>query len=188
MQIIEKNINEIKPYEKNPRKNEDAVKYVANSIKEFGFKVPVVIDKNGVIVAGHTRYKASQELGLETIPCVVADDLTPEQIKAFRIADNKTAEQAGWDTIALGDELRELMDFDMTEFGFGDFELTLLTQDLEPTPYDKEIENEYSSRESEFLFKKRIIINYTDETEADLLELLGLEEFDKVVYDIEELV
>lgn len=188
MQIIEKNISDIKPYEKNPRKNDDAVKFVANSIREFGFKVPIVIDKNGVIVAGHTRYKASQELGLEKVPCVVADDLTPEQVKAFRIADNKTQEQATWDTIVLGDELKELMDFDMTEFGFGDFELTLLTEDLEPTPYDKDIEREYSSREEDFLMRKRVIINYTDETESAVLNMLGVEEIDKVVYDIEELM
>lgn len=79
MNIVEKRLNELKPYENNPRINDGAVKFVKNSIEEFGFKVPIVIDKNGVIVAGHTRYKASQELGLETVPCVVADDLTDEQ-------------------------------------------------------------------------------------------------------------
>ncbi len=78
MNIVEKRLNELKPYENNPRINDGAVKFVKNSIYEFGFKVPIVIDKNGVIVAGHTRYKASQELGLETVPCVVADDLTEE--------------------------------------------------------------------------------------------------------------
>lgn len=76
MKIIDKKLDEIFPYEKNPRKNDDAVEYVANSIKEFGFKVPIVIDKNGTIVAGHTRYKAAKSLGMDTIPCVVADDLT----------------------------------------------------------------------------------------------------------------
>jgi hypothetical protein len=101
MNIVEKRLNELKPYENNPRINDGAVKFVKNSIEEFGFKVPIVIDKNGVIVAGHTRYKASQELGLETVPCVVADDLTDEQVKAFRIADNKTAEKASWDLDAL---------------------------------------------------------------------------------------
>ena len=86
LQIIEKSIAEITPHEKNPRKNDEAVEYVANSIKEFGFKVPIVIDKNGVIVAGHTRYKAAQELGLEKLPCIIADDLTEEQVKAFRLS------------------------------------------------------------------------------------------------------
>ena len=118
MQIIEKNITEITPYEKNPRKNDEAVEYVANSIKEFGFKVPIVIDKNGVIVAGHTRYKAAQELGLEKLPCIIADDLTEEQVKAFRIADNKVGELAEWDFDLLGEELDGILDIDMSNFGF----------------------------------------------------------------------
>lgn len=118
MQIIEKRLDEIHPYENNPRKNDAAVKYVAASIREFGFKVPIVIDAGGEIVAGHTRYKAAQELGLETVPCVVADDLTPQQIKAFRLADNKTAEMAGWDFEALEFELEGVGDLDMGVFGF----------------------------------------------------------------------
>ncbi len=94
MKIEYKKIDDLKPYENNPRFNDDAVEYVANSIKEFGFKVPIVIDKDNVIVAGHTRYKASMELGLEEVPCIVADDLTDEQVKAFRLADNKVGEKA----------------------------------------------------------------------------------------------
>lgn len=120
MNIIELKLADIKPYEKNPRKNDEAVKYVAESIKEFGFKVPIVIDKDNVIVAGHTRYKASKELGLETVPCIVADDLTEEQIKAYRLADNKVAEQAEWDFDLLGDELADIFDIDMSYFGFED--------------------------------------------------------------------
>ncbi len=84
-------ISAVKPYEKNPRKNENAVNGVAESIKKFGFQQPLVIDKDGVIVAGHTRYKAALQLGLDTVPCVRANDLTPEQIKAYRILDNKSA-------------------------------------------------------------------------------------------------
>ena len=118
LQIIEKSITEITPYEKNPRKNDEAVQYVANSIKEFGFKVPIVIDKNGVIVAGHTRYKAAQELGLEKLPCIIADDLTEEQVKAFRLADNKVGELAEWDFDLLDEELDGIFDIDMSEFGF----------------------------------------------------------------------
>ena len=102
MQIITKYIGELTPYEKNPRKNDEAVKYVANSIAEFGFKIPIVIDKNGVIVCGHTRYKAAKQLGIEKIPCIIADDLTDEQIKAFRLADNKVSEKAKWDFDILG--------------------------------------------------------------------------------------
>lgn len=118
MDIVEKGIKDIKPYEKNPRKNDSAVEAVANSIEQFGFKVPVVIDKDNVIVCGHTRYKAAKKLGLDTVPCVVADDLTEEQIKAYRLADNKVSELAEWDIDLLGDELDGIFDIDMGDFGF----------------------------------------------------------------------
>ena len=120
MDIVIKKLGDIKPYEKNPRKNDEAVKYVAESIKSFGFKVPIVVDKDGVIVAGHTRYKAAKKLNLKEVPCIVADDLTDEQIKAFRLADNKVAEKAEWDFDLLSDELDSLFDFDMSAFGFED--------------------------------------------------------------------
>ena len=123
MKIIYKNVDEIIPYENNPRINDNAVDYVANSIKEFGFKVPIVIDKNNEIVAGHTRYKASKKLGLEKIPCIIADDLNEEQIKAFRLADNKVSEKAEWDLDILNDELDDILNIDMSDFGFDlDFE------------------------------------------------------------------
>ena len=118
MNIIEKNLKDIKPYEKNPRKNDNAVEYVANSIKEFGFQQPIVIDKNNVIVCGHTRYKASKKLGLEKVPCVVADDLTDEQIKAYRLADNKVSEKSEWDFDLLQDELSEILNINMELFDF----------------------------------------------------------------------
>lgn len=119
MEIIYKKLDELKPYEKNPRKNEDAVEYVANSIKEFGFKVPIIVDENNIIIAGHTRYKASKKLGIKEVPCIIADDLTEEQIKAFRLADNKVSEKAKWDTDLLGMELDSLFDvIDMNKFGF----------------------------------------------------------------------
>ena len=118
MQIIDKKIGEIKPYEKNPRKNDNAVDAVASSISQFGFKNPIVIDGNNVIICGHTRYKAAQKLGLNTVPCVVADDLTEEQIKAYRLADNKVSELAEWDIDLLGEELDGIFDIDMSDFGF----------------------------------------------------------------------
>lgn len=120
MNIVLKNIADIKPYENNPRKNDDAVKYVAESIKAFGFKVPIVLDRDGIIVAGHTRYKAAKKLNLKEVPCIVADDLTDEQVKAYRLADNKVAEKAEWDFELLDLELDDLVDFDMTVFGFDD--------------------------------------------------------------------
>jgi len=122
MEIVSKKIEELKPYEKNPRNNDEAVEYVANSIKEFGFKVPVVIDKNNVIVAGHTRYKACQKLGIKDIPCVIAIDLSPEQIKAFRLADNKVAEKSSWNISLLELELDDIINIDMEQFDFTIFE------------------------------------------------------------------
>ena len=117
MQIINKPIGELKPYENNPRINDKAVDAVAASIKEFGFKQPCVIDTDNVLICGHTRLKAAQKLGLSEIPCILADDLTDDQIKAFRLADNKTAELAEWDFSLLDIELADI-DLDMSEFGF----------------------------------------------------------------------
>lgn len=122
--IVTKRISELKEYENNPRKNDDAVEAVANSIHSFGFKVPVIIDSNGVIVAGHTRVKACRKLGIEEVPCVIADDLTDEQIKAFRLADNKTSEIAQWDLDKLAEELKGIS-MDMDQFGFEDLEQQL---------------------------------------------------------------
>lgn len=137
MEIINKKTNEIKPYENNPRKNDEAIKYVAESIKQFGFKVPIVIDKNGVIVAGHTRYKASKKLGLEEVPCIVADDLNEEQIKAFRLADNKVAEKSEWNFDLLDEELGDILNLDMSDFGF---ELKLDEEEKEVEEDDFDIE------------------------------------------------
>lgn len=124
LKIVYKKVDELTPYENNPRNNDNAVEAVAKSIKEFGFKVPIVIDKEGVIAAGHTRLKAAKELGLEEVPCIIADDLTPEQVKAFRLADNKVGELAFWDYDLLHKELEEIsssdLDFDISEFGFFD--------------------------------------------------------------------
>ena len=112
-----KEVSVLQEYENNPRNNEEAIKAVANSIKEFGFKVPIVITSDNVIIAGHTRLKASVSLGLKEVPCIVADDLSEAQIKAFRLADNKTAELATWDLSKLEQELSEI-DMDMLQFGF----------------------------------------------------------------------
>lgn len=129
MQIYDKRLDEIKPYENNPRHNDNAVDAVANSIREFGFKVPLVVDSEGVIVAGHTRYKAAQKLGLQTVPCLVADDLTDEQVKAFRLADNKVGEIATWDLDALKVELDNIGEIDLSGMGF---DLTLHDEYTEP--------------------------------------------------------
>lgn len=119
IKIIEKDINELVPYENNARINDKAVDVVANSIEEFGFKQPIIIDKNNVIVAGHTRTLACKKLGITKVPCIVADDLTEEQIKAFRIADNSSAQVAEWDMEKLMKEL-DSIDYDMAQYGLAE--------------------------------------------------------------------
>jgi DNA modification methylase len=130
MQIIQRELAAIKPYENNPRLNDDAVDAVAASIKEFGFKQPIVTDKNGVIICGHTRYKAALKLGLREVPVLVAEDLSPEQVKAYRIADNHTAELAEWNCDQLKIELGDLqkMDFDLGLLAFDDEELNRILE------------------------------------------------------------
>lgn len=119
MEVHEIGLSYLVEYENNPRNNDSAVEAVAASIKEFGFKVPIIVDKDNVIVAGHTRLKAAHMLGLDKVPCIVADDLTPEQIKAFRLADNKVGELAGWDFAKLEEELAGISEqFDMSTYGF----------------------------------------------------------------------
>ena len=120
MKIVEKALNEIYLNPENPRLNEGAVDAVAESINTFGFKVPIVVNADGKILAGNTRYKAAQRLGLAKVPCIVADDLDEAKQKAFVLADNKTGELAEWDFELLEKELAELeeMDFDMSAFGF----------------------------------------------------------------------
>ena len=124
MKIEELSVESIKPYEKNPRKNDGAVNGVAESIKQFGFQQPIVIDKNGVIVAGHTRYKAALQLGMKTVPCVRADQLSPKQVKAYRILDNKLNELATWNFAMLGEEIKSF------DFNFDGFDVALPTLDV----------------------------------------------------------
>ena len=128
MNIVYKKVDEIIPYEKNPRINDAAVEAVAKSIKEFGFRVPLVLDKNNVIITGHTRLRSAKMLGMTEVPCIIADNLTPEQVQAYRIADNKTGEIAEWDYALLPMELKDLQnaDFDLSVLGFDPDELDKL--------------------------------------------------------------
>lgn len=128
MTVTERKICELKPYPNNPRKNREAVAVVAKSIRRFGFKVPVVVDSSGVIVCGHTRVEAARSLGMDKVPCVEAEGLTEDQIKAFRIADNRTGELAVWDFAALDAELEKLSGMGLEGFGF--------KKSAEPTPID----------------------------------------------------
>lgn len=144
MKIVDKPIEWLRPYENNPRNNEQAVEAVANSINEFGFKVPIVATIDGEIVNGHTRFKAAKFLRLKTVPVLIADDLTEEQIKAFRLADNKTGELADWDVELLYSELDELTGFDMTMFGFEDIDFSLddFEEDEKETGEEADIDSE----------------------------------------------
>ena len=135
MTIVMKNIAEIKPYENNPRHNESAIDAVASSIKEFGWKQPLVIDKDNVIVVGHTRWLAAKKLGLNEVPCLIASDLTDEQIAAYRLADNKTNELATWDFEKLKTELESISDIDMSQFGFEELEASL--DDVKDDEFDE---------------------------------------------------
>lgn len=128
-------ISELKPYEKNPRRNDAAVPEVQYSIEKFGFLIPMVIDKNNVVVAGHTRLKAAERLGYKEVPCIIADYLTEKQIKAFRIADNKVSEKSTWDYDLLPDEMMDVasdleLDIDLDKLGFSDF-MTFIKEDSE---------------------------------------------------------
>lgn len=159
LEIKEMRVSEIVPYENNPRKNDGAVEAVANSIKEFGFKVPIIVDKENVIVAGHTRLKAAEYLGLETVPVITADDLTEEQVNAFRLADNKTGELAEWDFTKLEEELSQLEDIDMTQFGFEDSDKIDWddVDDLSDDNYDKP---EKEMLECPFCHKRDVAIHF----------------------------
>ncbi len=139
LKIIYRKIEELKEYENNPRNNEEAVEKVAESIRQFGFKVPIIIDEDNVIIAGHTRKLAAKELGLEEVPCICVNDLSEEQIKAFRLADNKVAEFSSWNPDKLADELADILNIDMTVFDFPDMALDELEVSDEDFLQDTEI-------------------------------------------------
>ncbi len=182
MQIIMKGISQIRPYEKNPRKNDGAVKYVVESIKNFGFKVPIVIDSKGVIVAGHTRYKAAKQLKLEEVPCIIADDLTEEQVKAYRLADNKVAEAAEWDFELLGEELENIFDIDMEAFGF-DFSVEE-EPEVEEDDFDEEPPKEPNAKPGDIyqLGKHRLMCGSSTSFE-DVEKLLNGSHIDLIYTD-----
>lgn len=181
MNIIEKRLDEIQPYEHNPRNNDAAVEYVANSLREFGWKQPIVIDKDGIIIAGHTRYKAAKRLGMKTAPCIMADDLTPEQVKAYRLADNKTGEFAEWDFSELEMELADI-EMDMSAFGFLEEELNdveAVEDDHVPAPPD-----EPKAKRGDIYKLGRHRLMCGDSTSAeDVAELMGGRLADMVMTD-----
>ena len=159
MNIIKMKVEELIPYINNPRNNENAVDKVASSITEFGFKNPKVIDKNNIVINGHTRLLASKKLGLKEVPVIVADDLTEAQVKAFRIADNKTSEYAEWNEGLLKLELEQLedMNFSMSDFDLN-LEYGLFNEEVEKEE-NKEVEIEFTE---ELLEKHNYVVLYFD--------------------------
>lgn len=173
MNVQQVKIEKVKPYDKNPRKNKAAVDYVANSIKEFGFQQPIVVDKDMVVIAGHTRLKAAKKLKLKEVPVVIADNLTEEQVKAYRLADNKTAEKAEWDFDLLTDELLSLqeLDFDMEQFGF-DFDFGEDEEAVEDDNWEADVPEEPISKRGDIWVLGRHRLMCGDSTDAADVALL----------------
>ncbi len=171
--IIYKNVDELIPYVNNPRRNEGAIDAVASSIKNFGFKQPIVIDDKNEIIAGHTRLLASKKLGLEEVPVIIADDLNDGQIRAYRLADNKVGELAEWDYNQLGLELEniEIDDIDMTEFGFEEVTIDDYGEDFELDNIDEPLAKTMTFTFSNYQYKiiesalESIVLNDDDITD-----------------------
>ena len=181
-------VAELKEYENNPRKNKKAVEAVAQSIDTFGFKNPIIIDKDGVIIAGHTRKAAAEKLGLDVVPCIIADDLTPEQAAAFRLADNKTSELSEWDDDKLAEEIKALRDFnvDLSEFGFdlSEFEERAEVEEVEDEEEEQEEEIVPRMKAGEVWQLGRHRLMCGDSTDkADVLKLLDGAKADLVFTD-----
>ena len=138
-QVQYQDISQIHPYENNPRNNEAAIEPVAQSIKSFGFRVPILIDRKGTIIAGHTRYEAAKRLGMDKVPCILVDDLTDAQIRAYRIADNKVSEASSWNDDVLRAEMDALkaLDVDLSSTGFNDVELDGLLRDMDDSDFEE---------------------------------------------------
>ena len=171
MKVIEKKLSEIKPYKNNPRLNGTAVEGVAESIKQFGFKQPIVIDKDNVIVCGHTRAQAAKKLKLKTVPCVVAEDLTEEQVKAYRLADNKTAEFALWDDEKLFEELESIADIDMSDFGFDLDDLEFNEDTSEKDPDTSPDDEGYYGDERERTFNSTNLLDFDEERASGFYQM-----------------
>lgn len=170
MNIIEVEIDKIIPYDNNPRNNDDAVNKVALSISAFGFKVPIVIDSNNIIVTGHTRVKAAKKLGMEKAPCILADDLTEEQIRAFRLADNKVAEFSKWDDEKLMQELEELENVDMELYGFDELEAEVEELNIVEDEVVEEVEPRAKIGDIYKLGRHRLICG--DSTDVNVIDRL----------------
>lgn len=182
MEVRNLKIGEIKPYENNPRNNLDAVDATANSIKEFGWQQPIVVDKDMVIIAGHTRYLAAKKLGYDTVPVVVASNLSNEQVRAYRLADNKTGELAEWDFKLLDTELQDILDIDMSDFGF---ELDISEdEEVKEDDFDEEVPEEPKSKLGQIYQLGRHRLMCGDSTNSESIKkLLGGVQADLLLTD-----
>lgn len=170
MQVVYYDINKLKQYKNNPRHNKESIKLVAESIKQFGFKIPIIIDDKFEIIAGHTRLEASKYLGLKKVPVIIASDLDEEQVKAFRLADNKVSEMAYWDKEKLEDELKNIKNIEMELYGFIDEgneidwnSIEDLSEETYEEPEHKMMECPYCNHIDRTIhFKKNKILNVSD--------------------------
>ena len=180
--IVWKDVNELTPYANNARINDQTVPYLKNSIQRFGFKVPLIVDKDGVLVAGHTRLKAALELGMAKLPCVVADDLTDAEVKALRLADNKIAEMSSWDYEMLDAEMKSLEEDgfgDMADFGFASFDgdADLGGGELPPELAGKDLTpDKLPDAGEDAPTASRIIISFEEDQRQVLADILGVKE------------
>lgn len=171
MKVQNVSIDKIKPYENNPRNNDQGVDAVAKSIKEFNWQQPIVVDKDNVIIVGHTRYKAAKKLGMDKVPVVVADNLSPEQVKAYRLADNKTGELTNWDMGLLDDELADIADIDMSDFGF-DLDLGNDEAKVQEDDFDEEVPEEPKSKLGQIYQLGRHRLMCGDSTNPEMVKKL----------------
>lgn len=177
MDIVYKRVKDLIPYSKNPRKNDNAVDYVARSIEKFGFRVPIVIDGKDNVICGHTRLKACRKMGIDDVPCVVAADLTEEQIKAFRLADNKVSEMSQWDIGLLNEELDDIT-LDMSDFGFDTFSV----DDFDEIDGYNESDDSRDCFTKTFTFpleKKKQIVSYLKKHQNEIVDMI-IKESDNV--------
>lgn len=209
MKITECSLSDLKPYENNPRINKDSISQVIKSIKNFGFRQPIVVTKELVIVAGHTRFEAAKQLGLETVPVHIIDNLTADQIKAYRIADNKSGESSFWDFSKLDIELSSLPDSLFTGFDkvslFEDFKrrdtINNIKQDTSTgnpeilkSNLPKELEGVDLVPDSlktivgtEETLYQRVIITYRPDQKTALETLLGIE-IKQIIYNLDDII
>jgi len=191
LKIVYLPIEKIKPYKDNPRDNSKAIKKVAKSINDNGFRQPLVLDKNNVIITGHTRFEAAKTLGLEKLPCIIAADMSKEKVKAYRIADNKVAEYSTWNDSLLASEMEALKElgFDLDETGFSEVEIMELTEDIIPEKYDSSEFKEYENKAAEDILKAHnvIISCMTEKDKKWLMKLIHEDKHLKRRYTVKEL-